>query len=608
MARNADTILALYQQRKRAQARELGMAEALKRVYNGEHLIPLPEIERAEKASVANLIQAGIDQHALRIASVLPGIICPPLKPTKSAIAKADDRRLTLQAWWYENTITRKIRRRARHLVGYGSTPVLIRPGRDDIPRWEVRDPLTTFPAPADPDDIIPADCIFGFRRSLAWLRAHYDLSGFQPGPNATPESLYDVLQYVDDTQIALVAVGIREQDDRGAPEDPGQRPAYLLANIPNRTGRPLAVVPGRITLNRLQGQFEQLIGMYEAQGLLWAYHLHAVKRAIFGEVWLEGRPNENPEIQSVADPYQGDVGVVTGGVLTRFAADPGVQTLPAIQNLERAERLTGAIPAEFGGEAPSNVRTARRGGQVLSAAVDFPIQEHQEILAMSLEKENSIAIDIAKTYWPNATRTFAVPFGRGSVTYTPAETFDTSTHRVSYAYAGTDTNGLVIEGGQRVGMGTLSKHSFMLIDPLVTDPDAEHQRVILEQIEQAHVSSIQQQAANPAGPYQPTDLARLYQMLWEQNLPLYEAEQRLQQEIQARQAQASQGALNPAQMQPGNAVAGAPGTPQAAVQQGPVGPPAPSQQNLMELLNTLRRPQAGPFGTGETLRPAASQ
>ena len=46
------------------------------------------------------------------------------------------------------------VRRRARHLVGYGSTPVLIRPGKDGIPRWEVRDPLTTYPAPSDPDGV----------------------------------------------------------------------------------------------------------------------------------------------------------------------------------------------------------------------------------------------------------------------------------------------------------------------------------------------------------------------------------------------------------------------------------------------------------------------
>ena len=38
-----------------------------------------------------------------------------------------------------------------------------------------------------------------------------------------------------------------------------------------------------------------------------------------------------------------------------------------------------------------------------MGGAVDFPVQEHQELLAASLEQENKIAIAIAKAYWPNA-------------------------------------------------------------------------------------------------------------------------------------------------------------------------------------------------------------
>src|SRR5439155_13411919 len=131
VTKTADEIVAAYTARRKGQSKSMTAAESVKSVYNGDHLLPLPELERAERASVANLLQAGIDQHALRIASVLPGIQCPPLKPTKAGIKAADDRRLALQAWWYENKIPRKLRRRARHLVGYGTTPVLVRPGKD---------------------------------------------------------------------------------------------------------------------------------------------------------------------------------------------------------------------------------------------------------------------------------------------------------------------------------------------------------------------------------------------------------------------------------------------------------------------------------------------
>jgi hypothetical protein len=342
------------------------------------------------------------------------------------------------------------------------------------------------------------------------------------------------------------------------------------------------------------------MIGMYEAQGTLWAYHLHAVKRSIFGETWLEGGPNENPNIISVADPYQGDVGVVEGGRLQQFRTDPGVQTIPSLNLLERNQRLTGAVPAEFGGESPTNVRTDRRGQSVVGGAVDFPVQEHQELLAASLEAENKIAIAIAKAYWPNTSKTFVVPFGRGQVTYTPDITFDTDMHRVSYAYAGTDTNSLVIEGGQRLGQGTFSKWDFMLIDPMVTDPDETHARVVMEALEQAFLQSIQQQASQPDSPYDPITLARLSELMYEKRMTLYEAVQKVHAEAQAaqaRQAAPPQPGMPPGgppdpNAQPGLSPAGAPGTPQAAIQ-----PPGASQDNLMHLLNTLRRPQAGPYG-----------
>lgn len=589
MTRTADEIVSAWQQRRTHNQRIYQLGDQIKRIYNGDWTLTLPELERAEKTQVANMIATGIDQHALRIASVTPGLICPPVKANKQGQRRADQRRMGLQAWWYANRLDMKRRRRARHLIGYSTSPVYLRPGPDSYPIWEVRDPLASYPAPCAPDDLVPPDCIFAFRRTLGWLRENYDIYGFPTGKDATPDTLYDVLQYCDADVLVLVAVGRLDDTDHQWGAQPQSAPAFELSRVPNLAARPLTVVPGRITLDRLQGQFDQLIGMYEAQGTLWAYHLHALKRTIFGETWLVGRPNENPNVITPADPYQGEVGVVEGGVLENFRPDPGVQTLQAIDRLERGERLTGAIPAEFGGESPSNVRTDKRGLTVMSSTIDFAVQEHQELLAASQEEEDKIGIAIAKAYWGNTPKTFQIPFGKGTVTYTPNVTFETDQHHVTYAYAGTDTNNLVIAGGQRVGMGTLSKYSFMSVDPMVTDPDAEHDRILIEGIEAAHLSAIQHQAADPNGPYQPSYLARLTQLIQEQGLSLYEAEQTAQKELQAQQAQAQQGQLSPDQMQPGNAVPGAPGTPQAGAA---IQPPGPSMDNLTQLLQTLRRPQ----------------
>lgn len=586
--RDVGEINSLWTARKTSMQSVINAGQIIRSICNGDYPLTLAELEKNERPVIANIVLSGIDQHAMRIASTIPNIICPPVKPTKSAIDRADDRRLTLQGWWYQNHVPRMLRRRARHLVGYASTPVMLRPGSDECPIWEVRDPLATFPAPGAPEDLTPTDCIFSFRRTRAWLQANYGLN-VGTGRQTGMDVLIDILQYVDADEMVMVAVGTT--DSNGSPRGTESGPiAVELSRVRNRIGMVPVVIPGRVTIDRLQGQFDQIVGMYEGEAKLWAYHLHAVKRGIFKETWLEARPNEAPNIIEMADAYQGDVGVVEGGQLQQFGPDPGVQTIQAINMLERNQRITGAIPAEFGGESPSNVRTDRRGQSVVGGAVDFPVQEHQELLAASLEAENRIAIAIAKEYWPNVTKTLVVPFGRGQVTYTPSETFDTDMNRVSYAYAGADTNSLVIEAGQRVGMGTLSKKSFMRVDPLVTDADAEHDLVVVEALEAAFLQSIQQQASQPESPYDPVTMARLSELIYEKNMPLYQAVQKVHEE--AQKAQDAQPQAQGPDAQPGLAMAGAPGTPQAAIQG-----PSPSQGNLKDLLGSLRRVQGSAYG-----------
>lgn len=579
-----DRIFALYRQRKNKNMKILQAGDRIRRVYNGEWTTALPELGKNEQIQVANLINQGVEQDALRISSVMPNIMFPPERNSRAARERANDRKMVIQGWHYENRMPLKFRRRARHLITYATSPVYIRPGRNGIPIWEVWDALNTFPSDTSPDDFVPNNVIYNFKRSWQWLQDTYHVGARLPlAKNKSPEGMVDCLLYCDSTEMQMIAIGT---DADGAKET-----AVFLQRVPNLTGRPCVIVPGRITLDRLQGQFDQMIGMYEAQGLIWAMHLQALKRAIFAETWLVGRPNEEPKITATADALTGDVGIVEGGILETYRTDPSVQTGQTLDRIERNQRLTGGVPAELGGESASNIRTARRGTQVLSSAIDYPIQEHQDILAASLEEENKAAIAVAKAYWPNTEKTLLVPFGDGQVTYTPADTFPVDTHQVKYAYSGTDADGMVIQGLQRVGAGTLSQQSFMAIDPMVDDADLEHQRVVAEQIEKAHLSAIQNQAADPNGPFTPEDLALLTELLVDKKMPLYKAQLEVQKKVQARQQAAAQGQLSPEQMQPGLAPAGAPGTPQSAVG-GPA--PTPDQQGLAALMGSLRNVQRG--------------
>jgi hypothetical protein len=116
-----------------------------------------------------------------------------------------------------------------------------------------------------------------------------------------------------------------------------------------------------------------------------------------------------------------------------------------------------------------------------------------------------------------------------------------------------------------------MSKESAREADPLITDPDLEHDRIIAEGVESALLQSIQQQASNPDGPYQPEDLAYLTRLVVEQDVPLFEAVKRTDQRARDRQAaMAPQGAP---ETMPGLAMPGMGAEMQAAAPV-PAGPP----------------------------------
>tara|TARA_R100001163_G_C5065780_1_gene203830 strand:- start:2565 stop:4016 length:1452 start_codon:yes stop_codon:yes gene_type:complete len=451
--------------------------------------------------------------------------------------------------------------KRARYLIGYSNTVTQLRwNDATGCPEWHLRDPLTAYPATLlGVDDMRPRDCIFGYERPLGWLHNNYPDVGrvFQSDSDAGPDTAIELIEYVSDDETVLIAMrgpvntGLFATSTYGSDDNL----VVELERVPNRLGQTPVVIAQRISLDSAQGQFDGILGMYQMQARLMALEVIAVQKGVFPDTWLVGRAGETPQIVNPADGLTGDVGVIRGGDLRDMQMQPGYMTNPAIDRLERAQRLTAGIPPEFGGESSTNIRTGRRGDAVLSAAVDFPVQEAQRILARSLQEENKLAIDMAKRYAGNKGKTFYVTTknAKGPVEYTPNVNFDSTENVVTYSQAGADVNNLVIGGGQRVGMGTMSKRSFMSIDPLVEDPEFEHDSVIAESLEEALLTSIQQQAVEGAIP--PADLARIMDLVANNELELAKAVERVQKEAQERQAKQVDAAAPEAQ--PGLAMPG---------------------------------------------------
>jgi hypothetical protein len=559
----------------------------VRELANGDIIVPLNELDKNAKSSVANLLVQGLDQMSMRVASTMPSPYFPPMKEgSDRSKGNAKMRKRAMLSMWDHNKMQMKLRRRARHLLGYSQSAVVIKPDfRTLMPTWSVRNPLDTFPSPVDdPDDNTPENVIFTYRVTASYLVQTYGdiIVGNLRMGRVEADTRYTMLEYVCADSIQLIVLG-QEADYMYTPAENAGASFMQLEFIPNRTGMPLAVVANRITLDRPKGQFDGVLGMYYTRARLQALTEIAIERGIFPEEYLIARPGENPEILQVADGKAGQLGIVKGGDIQQLQLNPGYKTDTALDRLERQERLEGAIPAEFGGESATNIRTGRRGESVLSATVDYRVQEAQSTFENSLLAEDKIAIALEKSYWGNEKKSFFIPgrSGGGESTYTPNKIWESDFHYVSYSAAGSDVNSLIIGLGQRLGTGLMSKESAREADPLISDPDLEHDRIIAEGVESALLSSIQQQASQPDGPYQPEDLAYLTKLVVSEDVPLFEAVRRTDQRARDRQAaMAPQGAP---ETMPGLAMPGMGAEMQAAPPPGPAGPP-PMNQLLAQL------------------------
>lgn len=583
--------------------------------YNNEMVLPLPEVEKTEAPVVANLLAQGVDQHANRVASYLPDVQAPPLKPgDRASERRADQRRRAAVGFLEVNRYDLQMRRRARWLGAFSEAPVRWFPDKTTRrPRSMIHTPLEVYPSAMETGQLQPEDCIVANARTVAWVKKNYpdvpiatiraNTGKHQTGDGLTDNDLVEVIQWLDGDETVVVLYGPGEPHDlvyeaeygyRGAriinltpPDLPGMKAwGTEILRVPNRLGECPMVVPGRITLDVPKGQFDDMPGLAVMQAKLAAMEVNAIANSIWPDQWVIGVDGRNPQIIKAADGRAGIVGQINDGQIITTQMQPGVQTPMAIDRLERAQRQNGGIPADFGGESASNIRTGRRGDAVLSAAVDYTIQEHQTILAASCQLELQIAANIDLTYFRNEKKSFYISWkgGKGRLDYTPKDIWtEDRTLLVNYAKPGADINSLNVQIGQLTSIGLLSKLSAGRMHPDVKDPEFEHDQTVYEQLEAAGLASVQQQAAAGALPL--PDLARIAQLVRQDKMELFDAVEQAQKEAQERQSST----VAPAEpgspeAQPGLAAPGA-----GAEAGGPIAPPAPSMENLTSILRTLR-------------------
>lgn len=595
--RNPEQILTLYRKRLGHYAPLHGKMREIFDVYNGRAEVPLPDFEQDEKPAIPNLLQQGVDQMAGRITSTIPQVTFSSAKPgIRKADRNAHAAGQVVTGWWQSDRLPLKMKQRARRLIAYGMSPVVIRWNFEEHrPVWHVRHPLESLPSlDIEPGQVRPQDCIFTFQRTLGWLKAQgygahiYSLAG-QAYEDLTNDSRITLLEYIDKDHTVLMAIGSYNNSGYDYYGEGNALSGIVLESYENLTDDIPVIIPTRMTLDDMTGQFDGMIGMYYQQAKLMALETIAVEKGIFPDTYLVSRPGEIGKfLDGPHDGRTGRINIIAGGDIKTDQVQPGYQTNNTIDRLERAQRVTSGIPAEFGGESQSNVRTGRRGDAILSATIDFPIAEAQEIFAYALEEENEAAIQMAKRIDKDTKRTIFVGVGnsRKPITYVPTDTFEVEEHVVSYPAAGSDLNQLVIGLGQRVGLGIMSKKTAATLDPYIDNPEMEHDTIIAEGLEQALVAGIQQQAQTGAIP--PLVLSKVMTLVSQDKMELAEAlnkvtEDALKEQQKAQEQQA--GPPTPEAAMAGAAVGG------LAEGMSPVPGASPGQADLAGLLSTLRKP-----------------
>jgi hypothetical protein len=184
--------------------------------------------------------------------------------------------------------------------------------------------------------------------------------------------------------------------------------------------------------------------------------------------------------------------------------------------------------------------------------------------------------------------------------TYVPNDVFVSDYSKASYPFLGADSSSIPIELGQRVGTGQMSLQTARELDPKISDPVLESVRVTSEGLEKALLAGIETQMSQ--GGLDPIVAARIEAAmratpaahLADVYVKVHEQMQKEQAAQQAQQPQQPALGAGPPGLPPGGPAAAA--QPGAAVPPGGAGagqpsvpPPAAGQQNLSDILSTLK-------------------
>ena len=95
--KSPEEIVGLLRERESNLEPSFARMRRVRAAYDGDIVVPLPELDDNEQVAVANLLSQGLDQTAMRIASVMPDVVMPPTKDDQKQADVLSAQQLGLQ-------------------------------------------------------------------------------------------------------------------------------------------------------------------------------------------------------------------------------------------------------------------------------------------------------------------------------------------------------------------------------------------------------------------------------------------------------------------------------------------------------------------------------
>jgi hypothetical protein len=517
MSLTFDQIVRVVRQRIQERTPFIAQLMEVKRRYNGDWIIPLPELDTEPVLPPITpfLVATSIDNLGRRAAQVMPWNNFPSIKSGQMYSDRARTRRRAWSATLYESQFQLTHQRAMRHLAGYSSCVLRVVPDwKTQMPRIVCEDPLSTFPQPRKPEDPRPPEnCAFIYEMAAGQVRNTWPKSRRENGGPVAPNpdgytEMWTLVEWVDNDDVVFGVVGPKFPLANTRSYDPRMSniPWLELSRAPNVAGRCPVVVPGKIGLAEIASQVANAVGMTDLMAKIMALAIAAEEKAIYPDMYILGTQNGDPRIVSGQwkDGRTGEPNVLADvQSVGQLRSDVSPMALQLVSLLERNYNTTNANNPAFQGETYGALRTGRAIDSIVGAQVDPLIMEMHQIVEAYIPFLVDMTFATYEGAWPD--RKYEVfsgwPGDRGDVTFTPSVELAESHKMVAeYAIPGADVQQATIGLGQLRSMKAISQKTLRERHPWVGDAESEEHQSVLEDIETATMTGIINGLATPPG------------------------------------------------------------------------------------------------------------